>query len=111
MDAFDAVASQVTGIPYNSFGYLSYLVYFAIGLYIFWVTRSIRSATLIALAAAFTESTLGWYLSSLMGPGKPRSTEPSYILFGVLYGTVFQALVAILGALAARVLLRPRLDR
>ncbi len=111
MDAFDVVVSMMTGIPYNSFGYFSDVVYFAIGFFAFRVARSMRSATLVALAAAFTESTLGWYLSALMGPGKPKNGDPSYIAAGVLYGTVFQTVVAIIGALAARVILRARLDR
>lgn len=105
---FDAVASVVsrsTGLGYGFFAIGSFAIYVLVGNKAYRMTGSLRTATLISVATGFVEGTLGWWVSWLIGPGRPAAGDPSVpaiIAIGTLAAMLFAAFGSQLGARLAR---------
>jgi hypothetical protein len=72
-DAVAAFASRALGFPYASATLGSYLLYFAVGVFAARTAGSspVKAAALAAAIAGLADASLGWWVSSLIGPGRP----------------------------------------
>lgn len=71
---FDLVASLIsrhTGIPYVQFAVGSFLLYLCAGL-ITGYAIGILASMVVAVALWLADTTLGWALSWIVGPGRPE---------------------------------------
>ena len=83
--AFDAVTASIAkgfGIPYSDFSIPEFAMYVAIG-FVLQRRAGFGAPTMLPIViAAFTESTLGWWLSIEIGAGR-RPIDASLALFTV----------------------------
>lgn len=78
--AFDAVAafaSRAFGFPYTNAAFGSCLIYLAVGLFAARIAGSapLKAAAVTAAIAGLTDGSLGWWVSSLIGPARPKGFE------------------------------------
>jgi hypothetical protein len=98
-DTVSAVVSRSTGVDYGWFGFGSLAVYLIFG---FLVAK--RSSWINGMAAGaaigLIESTLGWAISWMIGPGKP-SMDVNVFTIGltVAFVTLSAAVVGLVGGL------------
>jgi cellobiose-specific phosphotransferase system component IIC len=107
-DVAASFASELTRIEYGWFSILQIAMYLAIGYYLFRSFGMDRRFFIILGVAAICEATIGWWLSALIGPGKPRYTETTLLVSGILFAVVFNTIVGILGGWAAKFLMSRR---
>lgn len=67
-DALAALVARAVGVSYNSFLVLALVLFFFMGVYAGRRSRLAGGIVSIAIAAA-VETTLGWYVAALIGPG------------------------------------------
>ena len=79
---YDAAASglcRLSGIPYKNFTAGSLVIYFTIGVI---ASRWQVNSVIAGAVAGFTEATLGWLISAVIGPG--RATRPLTISLAII---------------------------
>jgi len=99
---FDAVAATIArgGGAYRWFGILEILLYLAIGFMAARVTGTWRGGLGAVVIAALAEVTLGWYVSSLIGPGAvPAGTSLATIVSVGLIAILWNGIIGLVGAL------------
>jgi hypothetical protein len=100
-DAIAAFASRALGFPYTRAAIGSYLFYFAVGFFAARASRAspLRGAAVAAALVALTDASAGWWVSSLIGPGRPTESVEltvtrwagvalAVVTFAVAIGTV-----------------------
>jgi hypothetical protein len=100
-DALASLASRSLDFPYLYATIGSLLIYAALG-FTLGRTASVSFAAASVAVIAFTEATIGWWLSGIIGPGKPKSglvsstqivtTVVSMVVIGAIIGAVAGAL-------------------
>jgi hypothetical protein len=110
---FDTIASLLTrGRPalYPRLWPIQFVLYVLVGFVAMLAVLDIRLVELVGAITGFAESTLGWWISWRIGPGRRPSMTPGNRVFAVFSVTVFCFGFTVLGALlfntVARVLLR-----
>lgn len=107
---FDAVWSVValqTGSPYASLAWVSFIIYFAAGfvagLGAQGMPNRLMAGTLVGAAVSAIDATLGWWVSSAVGPGRPEPGQPfvSIALVAVMV-VVFGALSGAIGGMLSK---------
>jgi hypothetical protein len=98
---FDLVASLLSrrfAIPYTSFRYGSFVIYLLAGLL---AARQFGfpTAPVVGGFVGFSEATLGWAISWVIGPGRlpPAQVKTRYVLFAIVMVTVMASLFGALG--------------
>jgi hypothetical protein len=104
--AFDTIASYaslILGFPYENASIGSILIYGAIGYICFRCCGFLKALT-AALLVEIIDSTLGWYLSWVIGPGAlpPEQTNNTTIGITIIMVMIFAVVCSALGAGAAR---------
>lgn len=105
--AFDAVASVLSrayAIPYGWFtipqlvmyGVMGFLLYTLLGTHFY----------IAVIGAAICEATIGWWISSVIGPGRALNGTAALILFSTLFSICLNTCVGWVGSLAARLAFR-----
>jgi len=114
---YDAVASIISkqfGIPYGDLTAGSLFIYAVVGFFASRINekRSLVTAILAGAFIGFTDATLGWLVSYLIGPGRPaRPLTPLLWVFVAVTVTLSGAALAAVGCgieklLSRRVLVR-----
>ena len=109
--AFDAAAatiSRLTGVAYPLFSLGSILLYALLG---FVLTQRFGMGPelfLILACTAACDATLGWWISSLIGPGKPASPTSAALISGAAAGIVLGMVSGTVGAWIAFTVTRMR---
>jgi hypothetical protein len=109
-DAVAATASRVFGFPYTSVVLGSYLIYLGAGYFGARAGRGVGAGILTAAAAGLADSTLGWLLSAVIGPGRPPAelaVNPGAVAAVVVLVPMLAGAIGLPGALVAHVT-RPR---
>ncbi|HEY8320281.1 MAG TPA: hypothetical protein VIG46_00625 [Candidatus Baltobacteraceae bacterium] len=100
---FDTVAAAIAkggGGAYRWFGILEIVLYLAIGFMGARATGTWRGGLGVVVIAAVAEVTLGWYVSSLVGPGAvPAGTSLATIASVGLIAIVWNGIIGLAGAL------------
>jgi hypothetical protein len=98
--AFDAVAAIIAnaaGINYGSFTLLGLVIYAALGIFAGQRLRWWR-AVVAVIVAALIDSSLGWYVAALIGPGRPAAgTGMTEIVGTALLAGLLDALFGAIG--------------
>ena len=109
-DLITAVADRTLGYDYN--GVLSLVVSTAI--YAFPALKlareghDLRAAALAGAVVAMVDSTIGWAVATVIGPGAPPpGSHPAVIVLTAITVTGIGALIGLVAGLAARRLSRP----
>lgn len=113
--AFDtllSLASTALGFSYANGSFGSWLIYGAVGFFAARATGQIRHSAAAAALVGATDASLGWWISSLLGPGKlpgtvPESTTIPVIIFAVCFAVITATVIGSLGGLLARVTATP----
>lgn len=107
-DVLASVISLQTGLPYESFSFGSLLLYAVFGLLAFR-TSNLLGSLLVGASMGFVEATLGWYLSWIIGPGRPSVPfSPSEIIFAIVFVTITAAVIGLIGGLLGWLFLQKR---
>jgi hypothetical protein len=109
-DVVVATGSRIFGFPYTSVVAGSYLIYFGAGFFGARAGRGVGAGVLTAAAAGLADSTLGWLLSAVIGPGGPPAAlaaSPGAIAAVVVLVPVLASAIGLCGGLVAHVT-RPR---
>src|SRR5581483_7666566 len=101
-DAVAALIALAVGISYDTFVVPALVVLFFMGIYAGRVGRSWSGMIAVAIAVAF-ETTLGWYVAALIGPGYVPGWTPSAL---IVMGVEAAALALLIGAIGVAVGLR-----
>jgi hypothetical protein len=100
-DAVTAAASRALTLDYTSFGWASYFFYAAAG-YFGHKNFDLPTGVAAGFVAGLADSTIGWYLSSLIGPFIPFA-QPHYtpllITVTIILVTLTGAFFGLLGSL------------
>jgi len=105
-DAIASIASRFAGFYYGRAAIGSFIVYAIVGF--FAAESAVRNRLLFALLAGLllglTDSSLGWLVSILIGPGRPKAKITPYLWSIVSFRVTMKAgLISALGALPALV--------
>jgi hypothetical protein len=107
-DVLASVISLQAGLPYESFSFGSLLLYFVFGLLAFR-TSSLLGSLLVGASMGFAEATLGWYLSWIIGPGRPNvQFSPFEITFAIVFVTITAAVIGLIGGSLGWLVFRKR---
>jgi hypothetical protein len=109
-DAVAATASRVFGFPYTAAVLGSYLIYLGAGYFGARVGRGVGVGILTAAAAGLADSTLGWLLSAIIGPGQlpaELAGDPGAVAAVVVLVPILASAIGLVGAVAAH-MTRPR---
>jgi hypothetical protein len=114
MLAFDTLGSLYTrsnqGFKYQNLAPVQFGLYILIGAAAQLALLDIHRVEIVGAATAFTEATVGWWISWRLGAGRVANATPDRIAIAIFAITAFGFGFAILGALlfnaAAAVLLR-----
>ncbi len=101
--AFDALASLLSRLlqfEYANFMWLSFLIYVVVG---FWgaFARGFLYGMLLGTIAGFTDSTVGWFVSRMIGPFIQPKVPPLAAVLVVFVVVVVTASAFALGSLGA----------
>jgi hypothetical protein len=106
-DAVASLASQSMGWNYSRAAPISFVIYATIG---FIVARSttLGFAILAGSAVGAVDASIGWWVSVVIGPGRPTSVQITPVLWFVTFCivAVMAAGFAFVGGLIARLLRR-----
>jgi hypothetical protein len=72
LDTIGSIAARQFGFAYGSLRIISWLLWFGTGFFAARYT-SVSLSPLAGGIVALIDSTVGWYISWLIGPGRPRS--------------------------------------
>lgn len=101
LDAIYASISLYSHIAYPWFA-LPQIAFYAV---LAWVVASNRAnwraGAVAALFVSIVESTLGWWVSWLIGPGRPPVHEPVMLITGVLFAIASCSIIGTISALLA----------
>jgi len=109
LDALASVASRTIGLPYSLAGVVTIAIYCATG---FYATRyvNLKVGLLASAIVGFVDSTVGWAISWIIGPGRPEGetiaisglvlTIASVILVATISGLLGGILSKILSSFA-----------
>ena len=104
-DLIGSILSRAIGFDYTLLAFGSLVIYAAVGIF------ASRDFFLLGPIAAgivgLVDSTLGWYLSWVIGPGKVEDLSPEIALLTVLFVTAEATVTGLLAAGVA-LLVRPR---
>ncbi|MDQ3798591.1 MAG: hypothetical protein M3384_04005 [Acidobacteriota bacterium] len=103
-DTLGSLTSRRFGFPYHWLTIGSFLIYAAVG---FAASKSngLTSAPLAGGITSLVDSTLGWYISWIIGPGRPAIKMDSNVIFlMVVFITLTGAVVGFIGGLIGRVI-------
>lgn len=99
---YDALAAMMTlkfGYDYASFSYGSLLIYLAFG-FIAGRIAAWSFGALVGAVTGLTDSTLGWWVSWMIGPGKPAERIDNFtIVTAIVFVTSEAAIVGLIGGL------------
>ncbi len=102
---YDTVGSHLSilfGFDYSWLSLGSFLIYAAIG------CAASRHSLIVGVVAATTvgiiDSTLGWYISWIIGPGRTEEISLGTVVFVVIFVATVSAISGLLGAFVARAL-------
>jgi hypothetical protein len=108
-DLLASLASRASGFEYSKAAIGSYLIYLTIGFFAARTARSnpIRAAVAYSAVAALAEATIGWWISAMVGPGKPPSSFgagqiAAAMVFVVLFASMIGLVGGFLGSFARR---------
>lgn len=102
LDIIGSLASRRFGFYYGSLSVISWALKIGVG---FFAARqgSLGLSVLAGGVVAFVDATLGWYISWIIGPGRPESkTTATAISTTVLIVTLLGAALGSIGGLFAR---------
>lgn len=107
-DLLASLLSRLTGIPYAAFSIGSFLIYLAAG-YSAQRRFGFGVAALVGAGTGLAESTVGWGISWLIGPGRSGMEQPAVTrIFGtVILVVIIGSVVAMVGAAVARIRANP----
>lgn len=104
-DTLGSIASQNLGFPYYWLTVGSFLIYVGIG---FSASKSngLMYAPLAGSIMGFIDSTLGWYISWIIGPGRLAEMELTIfaVITGVIFVTLLGAVLGFIGGLIGRII-------
>ncbi|SRR5258707_10342379 len=101
LDTIGSFASRRFGFNYGSLRVISWVLRIGTG---FFAARygSISLSVLVGGIVAFIDATLGWYISWIIGPGRPKRKIPAKLIGGiVLWVTLTGAALSFVGGLLA----------
>lgn len=106
LDTIGSIASRQFRFRYSSLSIISCIFWFGTGFFAAWYGQLLLSL-LAGGIVAFVEATLGWYISWLIGPGRPKN-KLSHTVIGkiVLIVTLKGAAIGFIGGLLAETILR-----
>jgi hypothetical protein len=105
---FDLIASSASrffGFPYRQATIGSFLIYAIVGYVVARMAdqNQLPFVLLAGVLIGLTDATLGWGVSWLVGPGKPKTTlTPARWIMTALVVMATSALLATIGAVVAR---------
>ena len=104
-DTIGSIASRQFRFRYASLAIVSWILWLGTGFFAAWYGQLYLSL-LAGGIVAFVEATLGWYISCLIGPGRPKN-KLSRIAIGkiVLIVTMKGAALGFIGGLSAEMIL------
>jgi hypothetical protein len=103
LDVIVSFASKYLGVPYTLASVGSFLIYGITGYFVGRISSPLEAA-LVGAIVGLSESTVGWYLSWVIGPGRPatgplgRSQIATAIVTVTIIGGVLAGAVAALAA-------------
>ena len=107
-DAVASAASRTLVVDYTKLAWVSYIFYVAVG-YLGCKSFDLLSGVVAGFVAGLFDSTLGWLLSSTIGPFIPFA-QPHYtpllIFFVIIMVSVEGALFGFVGALLSKIVNR-----
>jgi hypothetical protein len=95
---------RVFGFPYAAAALGSWLIYAGAGFFGARAGGSVWMGVLAAATAGLVDSTAGWLISALIGPGRPtgEAATPAAIVAAVVMVPVFAGVVGAIGAVLAK---------
>ena len=100
-DVIGSFLSRSLGFRYAWLTIGSVLIYASVGL--FASQNSFVAGVLASSAVGLVDATIGWYLSWIIGPGKPQQElSASAIFTGVMFVSLLAGAMGFLGAAAGR---------
>jgi hypothetical protein len=105
-DAAAALAAEALDFSYSALWPVSFLIYAVTAFTAARVARSAAVGALTGLTVAATDATLGWALSSAIGPGKPEDDTALAIAVTVVAVSASGAVVGLIAGFAGQ--RRPR---
>lgn len=101
-DAVAAWASRLSGISYSWFAIPQMAMYFGMGYILCCIFGLDRRFFTVLISAAFSEATIGWWISALIGPGKPGNVSTVLLLITILIGVAVQTAFGVIGGWVAK---------
>ena len=97
VDAGGSLISTWTGLRYSYFAVVSFAIYAAIGIIARRRAGSIRSSALAGLGVALFDTTVGWWISWFIGPGRvpTAASSPHLVILTVVLVVAFDTVVAV----------------
>jgi len=112
VDAGGSLISIATGIPYGYFAFVSFAIYAAIGIAACRMGGSIKSSAYAGLAVALFDGTVGWWVSSAIGPARiPPAAGPLLVVVTVAIVIAVDTVLAVAAGAAWRALAASRRSR
>jgi hypothetical protein len=101
LDTIGSIASRQFGFRYGSLAIVSWILWLGTGFFAAWYGR-LSLSLLAGGIVAFIDATLGWYISWLTGPGRPKSKVSGTVIGRtVLIVTAKGAALGFIGGLLA----------
>jgi hypothetical protein len=108
---FDAIASftsLLTQIPYGWFSIPQFAMYVAMGYLLYHSFELDKEFFIILLCASACEATIGWWVSALIGPGKPPGIHVGLMVFSAVFVVALDTTLGVLGRWIAKARSGPR---
>jgi len=109
-DAVTSLLSRSLQFDYTNFLWVSFVIYVAVG---FWgaLHQGFVYGTLLGGIAGLSDSTIGWFVSQVIGPFiQPKLPSPNLIVIGltIVFVTLVALAFASIGALVCKLTGRTR---
>ena len=99
-DLIGSILSLALGFDYTLLAFGSLVIYATVG--IFASRDSVLFGPIAAGIVGLVDSTLGWYLSWVIGPGRVENLSVEIALWVIFFVTTEAAVTGLLGAIVAR---------
>ena len=106
-DLVASLASRSLGFDYSRASIGSFVLYFAVGYFAARgaTTGPLRHAAMAGAAVGLVDASLGWAISSTVGPGRPSGSPELTVWLWAMTAMIVMggaAVIAVLGGLAGR---------
>jgi hypothetical protein len=107
-DVTASFASKLFGFDYTALKWVSWAIYLGSG---YWGCKNygLRAGVIAGLVAGLSDSTLGWALSTAIGPTIPfhlPRLKPLFVSIVIVFVTVKSTFIGALGALFSELIMR-----